>query len=105
MTKSSTQDNRLRSLVTHSDDETSSLIKDITESMKGKAASLVTYTNQLRQITRLPTMQTLIRMKPEDIEERNQLIDSVLRNFEQQLKRDYKAVSYTHLTLPTSDLV
>ena len=90
-TMSSTQDNKLRSLVMHSDDETSSLVKDITESMKGKAASLETYTNQLRDITRLPTMQTLIRMKPEDIEERNQLIDSVLRNFEQQLKRDYKA--------------
>ncbi len=36
-------------------------------------------------------MQTLCRMKKEDIEERNQLINSVLANFEQQLKRDYKA--------------
>jgi hypothetical protein len=90
-TKSSTQDNKLRSLVTHSDDETSLLVKDITESMKAKAVSLETYTNQLREVTRLPSMQTLCRMKSEDIEERNQLINSVLTNFEQQLKRDYKA--------------
>ncbi len=52
MTKSSTQDNKPRSLVTHSDDETSSLVKDVTESMKAKAVSLETYTNQLREITR-----------------------------------------------------
>jgi hypothetical protein len=75
----------------HSDDETSSLVKDITEIMKEKAISLETYTNQLRDITRLPSMQTLCRMKPEDIEDRNELINSVLSNFEQQLKRDYKA--------------
>ena len=30
-------------------------------------------------------------MQSEDIEERNQLINSVLTNFEQQLKRDYQA--------------
>ena len=71
MTKSSTQDNKLRSLVTHSNDETSSLVKDITESMKAKATSLETYTRQLREITRLPSMPTLCRMKSEDIEERN----------------------------------
>jgi hypothetical protein len=35
-TKSTTQDNKLRSLVMHSDDETSSLVKDITEIMKEK---------------------------------------------------------------------
>ncbi len=88
---SSTQDNKLRSLVMHSDDETSSLVKDITEIMKEKAISLETYTYQLRDITRLPSMKTLCRMTPEDVEDRNELINSVLTNFEQQLKRDYKA--------------
>jgi hypothetical protein len=89
--KSSTQDNKLRSLVTHSDDETSQLVKDITENMRAKEMSLETYTNQLREVTRLPSEQTLCRMKAEDVTEKNQLISSVLTNFEQQLKRDCKA--------------
>jgi hypothetical protein len=42
MTRSSTQDNKLRSLVTHSDDETSLLVKDITENMKAKEMSVET---------------------------------------------------------------
>jgi hypothetical protein len=91
MTKSSTQDNKLRSLVTHSDEETSRLVKNITENMKVKEMSVETYTNQLREVTRLPSVSTLCRMKSEDVEEKNQLISSVLTNFEQQLKRDYKA--------------
>jgi hypothetical protein len=90
-TKSSTQDNELRSLITHSDDDTSQLVKEITESMKAKEMSLETYTNQLREVTRLPSVQTLCRMKAEDVTEKNKLISSVLANFEQQLKRDYKA--------------
>jgi hypothetical protein len=48
MTKSSTQDNKLRSLVTHSDDETSLLVKDITENMKAKEMSAEMYTNLSR---------------------------------------------------------
>jgi hypothetical protein len=91
VTRSSIQDNKLRSLITHSDDETSTLVKDITEIMKAKATSLQTYTNQLREIAGLPSLQTLVRMKSEDTEERNQLINSVLTNFEKQPKRDYKA--------------
>ncbi len=53
--------------------------------------SLETYTSQLREVTRLPSVQILCRMKSEDVEEKNQLISSVLTNFEQQLKRDFKA--------------
>jgi hypothetical protein len=104
-TMSSTQDNKLRSLVMHSDDETSSLVKDITEIRKEKAISLQTYTNQLRDITRLPSMQTLCRMTPEDVEDRNELINSVLSNFEQQLKRDYKAYERErHQNVPIAKL-
>jgi hypothetical protein len=53
--------------------------------------SLETYTNQLREVTRLPSVQTLCRMKAEDVTEMDQLISSVLTNYHQQLKRDYKA--------------
>ena len=91
MMRSSTQYNKLRSLVTHSDDNTSQLVKDITNNTKAKEMALETYTNQLREVTRLPSMQTLCRMKAEDVSEKNQLISSVLANFEQKLKRDYKA--------------
>ncbi len=61
--------------------------------MKAKEMPLETYTTQLREETRLPSVQTLCRMKAEDVAEKNQLIDtsSVLSNFELQLKRDYKA--------------
>ena len=91
MMRSSTPDNKLRSLVTHSDDNTSQLVRDITDNRKAKEMALETYTNQLREVTRLPSVQTLCRMKAEDVAEKNQLISSVLANFEQQLKRDYKA--------------
>ncbi len=89
--RSSAQDNKLRSLVIHSDDETSQLVNDITENTRAKEMSLETYTNQLREVMRLPSVQTLCRMKAEDVTEKNQLISSILTNFEQQLKRDYKA--------------
>ncbi len=70
MTRPSTQDNKLRSLITHSDDETSTLVKDISEYMKAKEISVETYTYQLREVTRLPSVSTLCRMKTEDVEEK-----------------------------------
>ena len=89
--KSTTLDNKLRSLVTHSITDTSQLVREITESTKAKEKSLEMYTNQLREVTTLPTLQTICRMTAQDVTEKNRLISSVLSNFEQQLKRDYKA--------------
>ena len=43
MMRSSTQDNKLRSLVTHSDDNTSQLVKDITNNTKAKEMTLDIY--------------------------------------------------------------
>ena len=59
--------------------------------MMAKEKSLESFTNQLREVTTLPTLQTICRMTADDVKEKNQLISSVLTNFEQQLKRDYKA--------------
>ena len=42
MMRSSTQDNKLRSLVTHSDDNTSQLVKDITNNTQAKEMALET---------------------------------------------------------------
>jgi hypothetical protein len=59
--------------------------------MKAKEKSFETYTTQLREVTTLHSVQTICRMTAQDVTEKNQLINSVLTNFEQQLKRDYKA--------------
>ncbi len=56
-----------------------------------KVKSLEFFVNQLRKVTTLPTVQTICRMTAQDVSEKNQLISSALSNFEQQLKRDYKA--------------
>ena len=90
-TQATTLDSRLRSLITHSHTDTDKLVKDITENMMAKEKSLEHFTNQLREVTTLPTVQTICRMNADDVKEKNQLISSVLTNFEQQLKRDYKA--------------
>jgi hypothetical protein len=90
-TQATTLDSKLRSLITHSHTDTDKLVKDITENMMAKEKSLEYFTNQLRELTTLPTLQTICRMTADDVKEKNQLISSVLTNFEQQLKRDYKA--------------
>jgi hypothetical protein len=90
-TQATTLDNKLRSLIAHSHTDTDKLVKDITENMTAKEKSLAYFTNQLREVTTLPTLQTICRMTVDDVREKNQLISSVLTNFEQQLKRDYKA--------------
>jgi len=90
-TQATTLDSRLRSLITHSSTDTDKLVKDITENMMAKEKSLEHFTNQLREVTTLPTVQTTCRMTADDVKEKNQLISSVLTNFELQLKRDYKA--------------
>ncbi len=84
-------DNKLRSLITHSVTDTSHLVKEITEDRKAKEKSLEMYTNQLREVTTVPSIQTICRMTAQDVTEKNQLISSLLSNFEQQLKTDYKA--------------
>ena len=90
-TQATTLDSKLRSLITHSSTDTDKLVKDITENMMAKEKSLEQFTNQLREVTTLPTVQTICRMTADDVKEKNQLISSVLSNFQQQLKRDYKA--------------
>jgi hypothetical protein len=55
-TQATTLDNKLRSLVTHSDTDTSQLVKEITDSMKAKEKSLETYTTQLKEVTTLPSL-------------------------------------------------
>ena len=89
-TQATTLDSKLRSLVTHSFTDTSKLVKDITESRMAKEKSSEFFTNQLRKVTTIPSVQTICRMTAQDVKEKNQLISSVLSNFEQQLKRDYK---------------
>ena len=56
-----------------------------------KDKALEYFTSQLREVTTLPTVSTICRMTAEDVKDKNQLISNVLTNFEQQLKRDYKA--------------
>ncbi len=56
-TQSTTMDNKLRSLITHSVTDTSQLVKEITEDRKAKEKSLEMYTNQLREVTTVPSLQ------------------------------------------------
>jgi hypothetical protein len=80
-TQATALDNKLRSLVTHSFTDTPKLVKEITESRLAKEKSLEFFTNQLREVTTLPTVQTICRMTAQDVNEKNQLISSVLSNF------------------------
>ena len=89
--RSTEMDNKLRSLIAHSVTDTVHLVEEITEDRKAKEKSLETYVSQLREVTTVPTVQTICRMTPQDVTEKNQLISKVLSNFEQQLKRDYQA--------------
>jgi hypothetical protein len=69
-TQATTLDNKLRSLVTHSVTDTSQLVTEITENMKVKEKSLEIYTNQLREVTTLPSLQTICRMTAQDVTEK-----------------------------------
>ncbi len=69
-TQSTTLDNKLRSLVTHSIIDTPQLVQEITESTKTKEKSLEIYINQLREVTTLPSLQTLCRMTAQNVTEK-----------------------------------
>jgi hypothetical protein len=46
-------------------------VKDITESMMAKDKSLEFFVNQLREVTTLPTVQTICRMTAHDVSEKS----------------------------------
>jgi hypothetical protein len=69
-TQATMLDSKLRSLIAHSHTDTDKLVKDITENMKAKEKSLEYFTNQLREVTTLPTLQSICRMTADDVKEK-----------------------------------
>jgi hypothetical protein len=91
LTGSAETNDKLRTLVSHSEEQTPQLVDQISQHMMGKALSLETYVSQLIEVAQLPPLRVLYGMTAEDIADKNRLINDVLTNFESQLQRDYKA--------------
>jgi hypothetical protein len=82
---------KLRALIAHSNEQTGQLVCQIREDMIKKTVTLQNFVSQLRDVVQLPPARTIYAMTEENIAEKNRLTNDVLKNFEQQLKIDYKA--------------
>jgi hypothetical protein len=56
-----------------------------------KTTYLENFVQQLRDVVRLPSARDMYKMTAEEVTDKNRLINEVLTNFEEQLKRDYKS--------------
>jgi hypothetical protein len=59
--------------------------------MAAKTTYLENFVQQLRDAVRLPSARTMYTMTTEEIIDKNRLVNDILTNFEEQLKRDYKS--------------
>jgi hypothetical protein len=57
--------------------------------MRSKETALQKYVERLRKAAELPDEQTIIAMANEELTLRNQNLDQLFTNFEEQIKRDY----------------
>jgi hypothetical protein len=67
----------------------SSTVIDLKDVMKSKDAALQKYVKQLRKAAELPDEQTILSMADEELTYRNQRLEQLFTNFEEQIKRDY----------------
>jgi hypothetical protein len=82
---------KLRSLIAHANEQTPLQVSQIRENMAAKTTYLENFVQQLRDAVRLPPARTMYKMTAEEVTDKNQLINEILTNFEEQLKRDYKS--------------
>ncbi len=66
-----------------------STLIDLKDVMKSKDAALRKYVEQLRKAAELPDEQTVLSMADEELTYRNQRLEQLFTNFEEQIKRDY----------------
>jgi LDH2 family malate/lactate/ureidoglycolate dehydrogenase len=66
-----------------------STVIDLKDVMKSKEAALQKYVEQLRKAAELPDEQTILSMEDKEITCRNQRLEQLFTNFEEQIKRDY----------------
>ena len=83
--------NKLRSLIAHANEQTPQQVVQIRENMVAKTTYLETFVQQLRDAVRLPSARTMYTMTAEEIIDKNRLVNEILENFEEQLKKDYKS--------------
>jgi hypothetical protein len=84
--------NKLRSLIAHANEQTPQQVLQIRENMVAKTTYLENFVQQLRDAVRLPSARTIMyTMTAEEIIDKNRLVNEILANFEEQLKRDYKS--------------
>ncbi len=63
--------------------------------MTRKIVTSETFLSQLREVVQLPSARSTYAMTEKDIADKIRLIDDVSKNFEQQLKIDYKAYEHS----------
>jgi len=90
-TKDVEDPDKLRALIAHANEQTPQQVLQVRENMMSKTIHLESFVHQLRDATLLPSARVIYQMTPSEINDKNQLIDDVLTNFEAQLKRDYKS--------------
>jgi hypothetical protein len=90
-TKDVEDPDKLRALIAHADEQTPQQVLQVRENMMSKTIYLESFVHQLRDATLLPSTRVIYQMTPSEINDKNQLIDDVLTNFEEQLKRDFKS--------------
>jgi hypothetical protein len=59
--------------------------------MMAKITYLESFVHQLRDATRLPFARVMYQMTASEETDKKQLVNDILTNVEQQLKRDYKS--------------
>ena len=82
---------KLRSLISHANEQTPLQVSQIRENMVAKTTYLENFVQQLRDAVRLPSARDMYKMTAEEVTDKNRLINEILTNFEEQLKRDYKS--------------
>jgi hypothetical protein len=59
--------------------------------MVAQSTYLETFVQKLREVVRLPSALVIYSMTTQETADKNQFVNDILTNFEEQLKRDYKA--------------
>jgi hypothetical protein len=90
LTNPSTQETVVRDITEQPLSNTvASTVIDLRDVMKSKETALQKYVEQLCKAAELPDEQTIISMTDEELTLRNQWLNQLFTNFEEQIKRDY----------------
>jgi hypothetical protein len=90
LTNPSTQETAVKNITEQPLSNTvAATVTDLRDVMRSKETALQKYVEQLRKAAELPDEQTIIAMADEELTLRNQRLDQLFTNFEEQIKKDY----------------